>query len=131
MRMKQVLANLISNSIKFTDAGKITLGLDVEEAESASLLLHFSLTDTGIGVPGEFAAGIFEPFTQAASATSRKYGGTGLGLSICNELVKLMGGSIWMENGSERGSCFHFTVTVRLPAGNDRAAGTGVATEAA
>lgn len=112
VRLRQVLFNLLSNAVKFTSSGEITLKLAVDSGESGPLL-HFSVTDTGIGVSSAKSALIFEPFSQADSSTTRKFGGTGLGLSICRQLVELMGGRIWLNSGQSRGASFHFTVPLR------------------
>jgi PAS domain S-box-containing protein len=121
-RLRQVLTNLIGNSIKFTDHGKIVVRVarEAEEqhtpplASSNEVRLHFSVTDTGVGVPIEKQQAIFEAFSQADTSITRKYGGTGLGLTICQRLVNMMNGVIWVESGSERqGSVFHFTASLQ------------------
>jgi len=119
LRLKQVLSNLLSNAVKFTEEGSITLTADAERKGTGEVLLHFGLTDTGIGIPEEMMHAIFEPFTQADSTIVRRYGGTGLGLAICRELVELMGGRIWIERGLSPGATFHFTVCFPLPAGTE------------
>ena len=107
-RLAQVITNLISNAIKFTHKG--TVGLRVEAGDPGEpQLLHFTVTDTGIGVPPEKQEVIFEAFTQADTSTTRKYGGTGLGLTICSRLVAAMGGKIWLKSEVGRGTQFHFT----------------------
>jgi two-component system, sensor histidine kinase and response regulator len=108
-RLRQVLLNLLGNAIKFTDKGKVHLSATVEHAEADGLVLHFSISDEGIGIPGSRLAMIFDPFIQADGSTTRRFGGTGLGLSICSKLVDLMGGRIWVESEVGRGSTFHFT----------------------
>lgn len=112
VRLRQVLFNLLSNAVKFTSSGEITLKVAVDAGEPGPLL-HFSVTDTGIGVSSAKSAMIFEPFSQADSSTTRKFGGTGLGLSICRQLVELMGGRIWLSSGQSQGASFHFTVPLR------------------
>jgi signal transduction histidine kinase len=111
--LERVLTNLIGNAIKFTAAGKVEVGLDGEGADANpsddSVLLHVSVTDTGIGIPVSRQATIFDPFVQADGSSTRRYGGTGLGLAICSELVGLMGGRIWVESEPGKGSAFHFT----------------------
>jgi signal transduction histidine kinase/CheY-like chemotaxis protein len=109
-RLRQVLTNLIGNAIKFTEEGEILVTVAKESECEDSLLLHFTVLDTGIGIPVEKRQIIFEAFTQADDSTTRKFGGTGLGLAISARLVKMMGGRIWMEGREDRpGSAFHFT----------------------
>jgi signal transduction histidine kinase/CheY-like chemotaxis protein len=108
-RFRQIITNLVNNAVKFTENGEIILSLQVEERTCDRLVLHCAVRDTGIGIPAEKQAAIFEAFTQADSTTSRRYGGTGLGLSICANLVQLMGGRIWVESVPGEGSTFHFT----------------------
>ena len=109
-RIRQVVVNLIGNAIKFTDQGEVALKLHVIPGESGDRLLHFTVTDTGIGIPPEKQKSIFDPFTQADTSTTRKYGGTGLGLSISIRLVRLMAGNMWIESEPGRGTKFHFTL---------------------
>jgi two-component system sensor histidine kinase/response regulator len=113
-RLRQILVNLLGNSIKFTERGEITLRVEAESLREDSALLHFSVADTGVGIPREKQQAIFEAFSQADSSTTRKYGGTGLGLSICSHLVEMMGGGIWVESEEGRGSTFHFTARLGL-----------------
>jgi signal transduction histidine kinase/DNA-binding response OmpR family regulator len=108
-RVRQVIINLVGNAIKFTDAGEVAVRVQPDEQDGAEGLLHFTVSDTGIGIPEEKQEAIFAPFTQADSSTTRKYGGTGLGLTISNRLVSMMGGAIWVESEMGRGSHFHFT----------------------
>jgi signal transduction histidine kinase/CheY-like chemotaxis protein len=113
LRIRQVLVNLISNAIKFTDRGEIVVRVErtrVREDDRASV--RFSVSDTGIGISREKQASIFRAFTQGDGSTTRQYGGTGLGLTICQQLVELMGGRIWVESEPHRGSAFHFVVTL-------------------
>jgi len=107
VRLRQVLTNLIGNSIKFTLSGGITVSLATHEALTPTL--HFSVRDTGIGIAPEKQKIIFEAFSQADNSTTRHFGGTGLGLSISSELVHLMGGKIWIESQTGQGSVFHFS----------------------
>ena len=111
-RLRQVLVNLIGNAVKFTERGEVEVNVQMDEQSRDGIALHFRVRDTGIGIPVEKHGVIFEPFSQADSSTTRKYGGTGLGLAISTQLVNLMGGKIWVENGIEKGSIFHFSVQV-------------------
>jgi PAS domain S-box-containing protein len=108
-RLRQVVTNLVGNAIKFTERGEVTLRVDQESREEDRVCLHFTVSDTGIGVSKEKQATIFEAFTQADGSTARRYGGTGLGLTISRRLVELMGGRIWVESEPGRGSIFHFS----------------------
>lgn len=109
VRLKQVITNLVSNAIKFTPAGDITVTVAAKDINETNLALKFSVADTGIGIPPEKINGIFESFNQADSSTTRRYGGTGLGLTICKQLVDLMGGSIHVKSTPGKGSTFYFT----------------------
>ncbi|MEA2021226.1 MAG: ATP-binding protein, partial [Candidatus Caldatribacteriota bacterium] len=97
-RLRQILINLAGNSLKFTEKGEITINAKILKREDDKVSLHFTVKDTGIGIPKEKQAKIFESFSQVDSSTTRKYGGTGLGLSICKQLAELMGGKIWVES---------------------------------
>ena len=108
-RLRQVIANLVSNAIKFTHQGEVGLRVRTEGLPGEAQVLHFTVTDTGIGIPPEKQGAIFDPFTQADTSTTRKYGGTGLGLTISARLVKAMNGRIWVESVVGRGTQFHFT----------------------
>jgi len=120
LRLRQVLVNLLSNAIKFTKAGEIFVQIKLvsskeEEKQNHSLLhLHFSVRDTGIGIPPDRLARLFKPFTQADPSTAHRYGGTGLGLAISKQLVELMGGKMWAESVPGEGSTFHFTTNVMI-----------------
>jgi signal transduction histidine kinase len=107
--LRQILLNLAGNAIKFTDQGGVDLGVWVESAEQTEVVLHFRVTDSGIGIPAAKQASIFDAFVQADGSPTRRHGGTGLGLAICSNLVSLMGGRIWVESGEGKGSAFHFT----------------------
>jgi two-component system sensor histidine kinase/response regulator len=110
-RLRQVIANLIGNAIKFTDEGRILATVRVAGETTQSVDLRFEVHDTGIGVASDARTRIFEAFAQADDSTTRKYGGTGLGLAISKQLVELMGGAIGVDNGPQRGSVFWFTVS--------------------
>ena len=109
-RLRQVLSNLLNNSIKFTSEGSITLNISQAEDNKTSTKFLFEVTDTGIGLSDESLALIFKPFSQADSTISRRFGGTGLGLSICKRLVELMGGEIGVKSQLGKGSTFWFTL---------------------
>jgi signal transduction histidine kinase/ActR/RegA family two-component response regulator len=112
-RLRQVLVNLLHNAIKFTAAGTVALRVEVDPVgEPNGVLLHFTVTDTGLGIPEDKQAAIFEAFTQADGSVTRRYGGTGLGLAICGRLVDIMGGKIWVESTVGLGSTFHFSAVV-------------------
>jgi CheY-like chemotaxis protein/HPt (histidine-containing phosphotransfer) domain-containing protein len=147
IRLRQVVTNLVSNAIKFTDRGEVVLDVSRDEgrgvrrkpasgtaraeravtrdprssfpAPSSSVCMHFVVRDTGIGIPAEKLQGIFAPFEQGESSTAHKYGGTGLGLTISRRLVGLMGGRIWVESVVGQGSRFHFTFQVGVTGGPD------------
>lgn len=108
-RLRQIVVNLVGNAIKFIERGEILVRVAVEEQTGEEVMLHFSVTDDGIGIPRDKLVSIFDAFSQADSSTTRKYGGTGLGLAICKQLVQLMGGTIWAESEEGKGSTFHFT----------------------
>jgi PAS domain S-box-containing protein len=112
-RLRQVLTNLVGNSIKFTEQGEVIIRVELKEEDQSSVTLLFSVTDTGIGVPADKLRSIFESFRQADGSHSRKYGGTGLGLSISKRLVELMGGQISVESEPGRGSRFWFTLALK------------------
>jgi signal transduction histidine kinase/DNA-binding response OmpR family regulator/HPt (histidine-containing phosphotransfer) domain-containing protein len=108
-RLRQVVANLVGNAIKFTPEGHVLLAADVESRDDDRVTIHFEVIDTGVGVAPEKQDLIFEPFRQADGSTTRRFGGTGLGLTISQKIVSLMGGRIWVESILGQGSTFHFT----------------------
>ena len=113
-RLRQVLMNLVGNAIKFTDKGEVALKVQMEATHDHDFTLRLTVADSGIGIPREKQQVIFDPFAQADSSTTRKYGGTGLGLTISSRLVEMMGGRIWVESELARGSQFHFTTRLGI-----------------
>jgi signal transduction histidine kinase/CheY-like chemotaxis protein/HPt (histidine-containing phosphotransfer) domain-containing protein len=114
LRLGQVLLNLLSNAVKFTDEGEIVIRAEALDNNGTDALIQFSVKDTGIGLAEEQIKKLFQPFTQADTSTTRKYGGTGLGLSISQKLVNLMNGNIWAESEVRVGSTFFFTVRMNV-----------------
>jgi signal transduction histidine kinase len=117
-RLRQILVNLVSNAVKFTERGEVVVKLTCdepcgEEGTVEEFLLHFSVKDTGIGIPKERMGMLFQSFSQVDSSTTRRYGGTGLGLAISKRLCELMGGSMWVESEVGKGSTFYFTIRTR------------------
>ncbi len=113
-RLRQIIVNLVGNGIKFTEQGEVVVHVNSKSRTGDGIELQFTVADTGIGVPLQKQASIFKAFNQADGSMTRKYGGTGLGLSISSRLVDLMGGRIWVESESGKGSRFHFTVLFGL-----------------
>jgi two-component system sensor histidine kinase/response regulator len=113
-RLRQVIVNLVGNAIKFTEQGEVVLDVAEESRADDQVVLHFRVRDTGIGIPAGAHQRIFDSFAQADGSTTRRYGGTGLGLTISAKLVQMMGGRIWLDSETDRGSTFHFTVTLGL-----------------
>jgi CheY-like chemotaxis protein/HPt (histidine-containing phosphotransfer) domain-containing protein len=109
VRLRQVVVNLLGNAVKFTEQGKIDVVVHCDECRNQSVLLHFAVQDTGIGIPAEKLDRIFDAFEQADNTMTRKYGGAGLGLAISSRLVAGMGGRMWVESAVGQGSTFHFT----------------------
>ncbi len=116
-RLTQVLVNLLGNGVKFTEAGEIAVDVSLAEPVSGDdVIVHFAVTDTGVGIPADQQKRILEPFKQVDGSTTRKHGGTGLGLSISVRLVELLGGRLWIESAEGRGSTFHFTLPLKRAA---------------
>ena len=123
-RLREILINLVDNAIKFTDTGEVAIKVRTAPEQG---LLHFTVSDTGIGIPEDKRESIFAPFTQVDNSSTRRFGGTGLGLTISTRLVEMMGGKLWAESQPGKGSTF----TIRLPriveacakAGLDKVAG--------
>lgn len=113
-RLRQIIINLVGNAIKFTEEGEVVVNVRVDSRTENNVLLHFTITDTGIGIPAEKQIRIFEAFTQADGSMTRTHGGTGLGLTISARLVGLMNGKIWVESDPVIGSRFHFTALFEL-----------------
>jgi two-component system sensor histidine kinase/response regulator len=109
VRLRQIIVNLVGNAVKFTNSGGVNVSVERERDEGEAVMLRFTVTDTGIGVPAERQKEIFSSFTQGDNSTTRKYGGTGLGLTISHRLTEMLGGRIWVESSPGRGSSFHFT----------------------
>jgi signal transduction histidine kinase/DNA-binding response OmpR family regulator/HPt (histidine-containing phosphotransfer) domain-containing protein len=119
-RLRQVISNLVSNSIKFTEEGEILISVSTMVSDNKQVLLNISVADTGIGISQEDQQRLFSPFSQADGSTTRKYGGTGLGLSISKELVALMGGSLTCESEPGKGANFSFSLQLGLSSENRR-----------
>jgi len=114
-RLQQILVNLIGNAIKFTEHGRVALEVRQDGRVNSHAALHFLVCDSGIGIPLDKQASVFDPFSQADGSTTRRFGGTGLGLAICSTLARLMGGRIWVESEPGAGSAFHFTADFPIP----------------
>ncbi|MFL5841606.1 MAG: PAS domain S-box protein [Thermoleophilaceae bacterium] len=112
-RLGQILVNLLANAVKFTEDGEVVLTVEADAASQRAgdvQVLHFTVRDTGIGIPADRIGRLFESFSQVDASTTRRYGGTGLGLAISKRLCEMMGGEMWVESEAGRGSAFHFTV---------------------
>ncbi len=125
LRIGQILTNLTTNAIKFSAGGNVVISVEAKVdttgdagTDNAFAVLHFAVSDEGIGMNAEQVEQLFKPFTQADSSTTRKYGGTGLGLAICHHLVQMMDGDIWVDSTPGHGSTFHFTLRLALPQGS-------------
>ncbi|MEM7331504.1 MAG: response regulator [Chloroflexota bacterium] len=120
-RIRQIMVNLLSNAVKFTTRGEITINVDYSQS---SKKIHFSVEDTGIGIPKDRVSRLFQSFSQVDSSTTRQFGGTGLGLAISKQLCEMMGGEMWVESELNIGSTFHFTILANavhestIPLGN-------------
>jgi two-component system sensor histidine kinase/response regulator len=138
-RLRQIVINVVGNALKFTQSGHVLVEVEPESADEAKIVLRFTVTDTGVGIPSENIGRIFDPFVQADGSTTRTHGGTGLGLAITAALVELMGGRIWVESRVGVGSTFRFTSRFQAPSGQqtmppsvpDRLRGTRVLVAAA
>jgi len=115
LRIRQILLNLLGNAVKFTEQGSITLSAEVREEQDERVLIHLSVSDTGIGIDPEAISRIFDPFVQADQSTTRRFGGTGLGLAICRRLTGMMGGTIEVESTPGVGSTFHLFLPLERP----------------
>lgn len=111
-RLKQVLINLLGNAIKFTEQGEVLVSVKAEQLLDSKLKLYFEVRDTGVGIPEEKLATIFQAFEQVDSSSTRRFGGTGLGLAVSSQLCQMMGGKIWVQSQIGKGSVFYFTVTM-------------------
>jgi signal transduction histidine kinase/CheY-like chemotaxis protein/ligand-binding sensor domain-containing protein len=119
VRVRQVLLNLTGNAVKFTAKGEVAVTVSLDPSGAGAPMLHFTVRDTGAGIPRAKQGKLFQAFEQADSSITRQYGGTGLGLAISLRIVQLMGGRIWMESTVGVGSTFHFTVAFATPAGSE------------
>lgn len=117
-RIRQILLNFLSNAVKFTETGGVTIAVSVNAGRARTVNLRFMVRDTGIGIDPAFKAKLFNPFTQADPSISRRYGGTGLGLAICRRLIEAMGGAIGVEDGPDGGSDFWFSLDLEDPPAN-------------
>jgi CheY-like chemotaxis protein len=133
VRLRQVVTNLVGNAIKFTASGEVALAAKLDRRSGDKVHLHFSVRDTGIGIPLDKQELIFKAFSQADGSTTRRFGGTGLGLTISSRLVKMMQGRLWVESQPHQGTTFHFTACLdaaheseQVPADEARLAGTPV-----
>jgi PAS domain S-box-containing protein len=122
-RLRQVLNNLCSNAVKFTERGTVAVDVVLESRDSRGVTVRFTIADSGIGIRPDQAARLFSRFTQADASTTRRYGGTGLGLAISKQLVEMMGGTIGVDSREGEGSTFWFTAVYELPPGEAQPAG--------
>ncbi len=113
-RLRQIIVNLVGNAIKFTERGEVVVEVESQTRINGEVVLHFSVRDTGIGIAEKKQKLIFDAFSQADASTTRRFGGTGLGLAISSQLVRMMGGSIWISSAVGRGTTFHFTAEFKV-----------------
>ncbi|MNC06652.1 Aerobic respiration control sensor protein ArcB [compost metagenome] len=125
-RLKQVLFNLVGNAVKFTYSGGVTVRVSLLEQQEGKVKLHFTVADTGIGIPEHSRGRLFEPFVQLDHSMGHRHEGTGLGLAIARQLVELMGGTISLNTAVQQGAAFEFTVKLRLPSGLPAAQGGAI-----
>ena len=119
-RLRQVLTNLVGNALKFTERGEIQVSVELISSDDTNAWIHCAVSDTGIGIPENKQALIFQAFAQADTSTTREFGGTGLGLAICSRIVEAMGGRIAVESAPGRGTTFHFSIRVELAAASEQ-----------
>ncbi len=119
-RVRQILVNLLSNGVKFTESGQVVVTVAVSKKIRDRSEIHFAVSDSGIGMPEHGFDGLFQPFSQADASMTRRYGGTGLGLAISKRLTEIMGGRIWLESTEGEGSTVHFTILAKEALGEDR-----------
>lgn len=119
-RLRQIVLNLVGNAIKFTDGGEIIVSVTLDKKTENGIYLHFTVRDTGVGIPKEKQKNIFNAFEQADGTTSRRYGGTGLGLAVSSQIVRLMDGRIWLESDLGWGSTFHFIIRLTIKPGVEK-----------
>jgi len=117
-RLSQIIINLLSNAMKFTESGGVTVSAAASALDDDQVEIRFAVRDTGIGIPTERQSSLFTSFTQVDASTSRRFGGTGLGLAICKSLTELLGGKIWLKSEYGQGSTFYFTIRAEVPAGS-------------
>ncbi|MFH0825051.1 MAG: ATP-binding protein, partial [Pseudomonadota bacterium] len=126
-RLRQILVNLVGNAVKFTEKGEIFLRVDLDDGTGNKAEIRFAVSDTGIGIPSVDKDRIFNPFEQGDASSTKRYAGTGLGLAVCSELVKLMGGRLWVDSEVGVGSTFHFTAVLEVRADAAEPPGLGFA----
>jgi len=120
-RLRQILVNLLANAVKFTESGEVVLTIKPFQTDTPKPVVHFSVRDTGCGIPADRIDRLFKTFSQVDASTTRKYGGTGLGLAICRKLAEVMGGHIWVESELEKGSIFQFTIPLKVASNQEEA----------